>query len=147
MGHWLSAKHTKTCGKLTFFMVWYCSRACFGKLFRDFSLLGGLWSTSGRALAPLRRFGLAWGPLWRFWVATWRPKAQSLRVRAKSLPVTPFWTPKALCREPEVDGHGPNAIGHCLSVKYTKPSENLDFSWFGFGVLFGGFGVLFGGFG
>ena len=55
IGHGLSAKYTKTSGKPCFFMVRQCSGACFEDLFGDFSLLGALWSTSGRALATLGR--------------------------------------------------------------------------------------------
>ena len=87
------------------------------------------WAPCGRHLGALGRLWDAlcqlWGPLWRLWVATWRPTARPgtparPRAGASSLRVTRFWTPKAVCRQPKVDGQGPNAIGHELSAKYTK---------------------------
>ena len=76
----------------------------FGALCVGFVLFGGFgW--------PLGAYRLDQGPL-----------AHCTRVRAGTakLRVTRFWGPKALCREPKVDGQGPNAIGHGLSAKHTK---------------------------
>ena len=94
-----------------FFVIFRCWAPCDRRL-------GAFWRLWG-ALCWL------WGPLWRLWVATWHPTARpgtpcTPRAGASSLRVTRFWTPKALCRQPRVDGQGPNAIGHALSAKYTK---------------------------
>ena len=53
--------------------------------FHDFSVLGALWSTSGRTLATWAALCRLWGPLWRLWVATWRPKVQFLGSNSLSL--------------------------------------------------------------
>ena len=102
----------------TFFVIFHYLAPC-GRH------LGALWRLWG-ALCRL------WGPLWRLWVATWRPKARSgtperLLSHASSVRVTRFWTPKALCRQPKVDGQGPNAIGHGLAAKHTKTCGKLSF--------------------
>ena len=107
-----------------------------GMLRRAFFVIVRFWAPCGRRLGALWRLWGAlcrlWGPLWRLWVATWRPKARpgtpcTLRSRATAGRVTRFWGPKALFREPKVDGQGPNAIGHGLSAKYTKTIGKLCF--------------------
>ena len=96
---------------------------------RGFFVISRCWAPCGRHLCALWRLQDAlcrlWGPLWRLWVATWRPTARpgtpcTPLPHAGSHPGTRFWGPKALFREPKVDGQGPNAIGHRLSAKYTK---------------------------
>ena len=88
---------------------------------RVFPVIFRCWAPCGRRLGALWRLWGAlcrlWGPLWRLWVATWRPKARSgtletLLSHASSVRVTRFWSLKALCRQPKVDGRGPNAMGH-----------------------------------
>ena len=96
---------------------------------RAFLMIFRCWAPCGRRLgARWRLWGALcrlWGPLWRLWVATCRPKARpgtpsTSLSHAGGGRLTRFWGPKALCREPKVDGQGPNAIGHGLSAKYTK---------------------------
>ena len=88
---------------------------------RPFLVIFRCWAPCGRRLGALwrllRSLCRLWGSLWRLWVATWRPKGRSetpraLRPGAAATRVTRFWGPKALFREPKVDGQGPNAIGH-----------------------------------
>ena len=88
--------------------------------FREFSLLGALWGTSGRPLATLGRSVSALGSSLAALGGHLAPNGSTRDPCHPSPPVTRFWGPKALCREPKVDGQGPNAIGHGLSAKYTK---------------------------
>ena len=103
---------------------------------RAFLVIFRCWAPCGRRLGALRRLWGAvcrlWDSLWRLCVAPWRPTARSWtpstsRGSAAGVRVTRFWGPKALCREPKVDGQGPNAIGHGLSAKYTKTVREPNF--------------------
>ena len=110
-------------------MLFHGSALLGSMLRRAFLMIFRCWAPCGRRLGALWRLWGAlcrlWGPLWRLWVATWRPKARSWtpdtsRGSATGGRVTRFWGPKALFREPEVDGRRPKAIGHGLSAKHTK---------------------------
>ena len=79
------------------------------------------WAPCGRHLGALWRLWGAlcrlWGPLWRLWVATWRPKARpgtpsTLVASAGEVRVTRFWSPRALGKQLNFEGQGPNALCH-----------------------------------
>ena len=102
--------------------------------FGDFSLLGALWSMSGRALATLGRSVSALGFSLAPWMTTFGdfgvlfggfpPDAQSdnypALAGAAGWRLTRFWSPMTIGNQPKVDGEGQNAVCHGLSAKYTK---------------------------